>query len=422
MNFGEGLMYVTSFFGLFTSIYFLFTLLENKKFLKNPAPLKEILPKVSVIVPAFNEEDTIEDTIKSLLNLDYPKEKLDIYIIDDGSSDKTYEVSKKFAADNVFVYHKENGGKASALNFALKKADSEFVASLDADSFVSPDALKKMIGYFNSESVMAVTPSLKVYKARTILQKVQRIEYLFGIFLRKVFAFLGCIHVTPGPFTVYRKSFFINHGGYDENNLTEDIEVALRIQHHQYVIENSVNASVYTVSPTKWKTLLKQRLRWYVGFTENVIRYKHIFSAKHGQLGLFILPASFLSVILAILTLGYMFQQTIRQNAKALMNMYSVDFDILSFIRPNTDLFFMNINTLTFIGVFAVTAGIIIIWSAKKISEEKESIKFSYVLFMVLYWALFAFWWFMAWFYKIIGKKISWGHKSAKGDYRPDIS
>lgn len=178
----------------------------------------------------------------------------------------------------------------------MKKCSGELVGGLDADSFVTSKALKRMIGYFDDEDVMAVTPSLKVYKPKKVLQKIQMIEYLIGVFLRKIFALLGSINVTPGPFSIYRKSFFDKNGGWDEDNITEDIEIAFRIQSKNYLIENSETATVYTVSPASFKGLFSQRIRWYVGGLQNALDYRHLFGTKHGNLGLFILPGSFISV------------------------------------------------------------------------------------------------------------------------------
>jgi poly-beta-1,6-N-acetyl-D-glucosamine synthase len=276
MDFGTVLIWVVAYFGLFTGTFFLLTLWENPKRLRNPR-LPEDLPSVTVAVPAYNEEKTIAKTVESLLALDYPKRLLKIMVIDDGSTDRTYEVAMRFEKRGVTVLTKKNSGKAAALNLAISRTDTELFGALDADSFVSPRALKRMVGYFRDSDVMAVTPSLVVHRPESALQKVQYIEYMIGIFLRKVFAYLDSIHVTPGPFTIYRKSFFDRHGGYDENNLTEDIEVALRMQKKGYRIENSVNATVYTVSPSKFTPLLRQRLRWYIGFTENVARYRELF-------------------------------------------------------------------------------------------------------------------------------------------------
>ncbi len=414
MEFGAILMYVISYFGLFTAIFFLLTLFENKDKIASPRP--RAYPTVTVVVPAYNEQKTIAKTLKSLVDLDYPKDKLTIMVVDDGSKDRTYEISKNFERFGVKVFRKENGGKASALNFALRSSDSDLFAALDADSFASSQALKEMVGYFEDKNVMAVTPSLKVHDPKNTLQRIQYVEYLIGIFLRKVFAFLGSIHVTPGPLTIYRKSFFDKYGGYDEHNLTEDIEIALRIQEKNYIIENSVSASVFTVSPKKFKPLLKQRLRWYIGFTENVMNYRGLFHPKHGNLGLFVLPASFFSVLLVLITLFYtsykIVTRTIIQNYQ---NLASINFEFWRlFQNMSFDTFYMGFNSLTVLSLCSLFLGIGIVVIAKRLSKEKTKIRFFYFLYLIVYWALFGFWWLFAGIYTFLGKKVSWGARSAQ--------
>ncbi|MFP4112217.1 MAG: glycosyltransferase [Candidatus Woesearchaeota archaeon] len=412
---GELIMYVTAYFGLFTSIFFLITLIENKNKLKNPVPKKTL--SASIIVPAYNEEKTLAKTIKSLLALNYPKDKLEIIVVDDGSTDKTLEIANMIASkkENKFpvkVLTKENGGKGQALNISIKQAKGELVGALDADSFVHPDALYNIIGHFNEKKVMAVTPSMKVHEPKNILQKVQAMEFLLGIFLRKVFGLLDSIHVTPGPFTIYRKEFFNKYGGYDENNITEDIEIALRIQSLGFKIRNSVDAFVHTSSPSKFMPLMNQRIRWYRGFMDNVINYKQLFGPKHGNLGMFILPASLVSVALVILSVGYTLFSMARSNFKMIKNWYNVDFDLLKMIKFDFDFFFFDGSSLVFIGLLAFALGIVVIYNAKKISLENKSIKVSYAYFLIFYLPLFAFWWSMAIYYKTFNKKIKWAGKS----------
>lgn len=409
MNFGEILVLVVTFFGLYTSIFFFLTLWENKKELKNPQT--KTYPSVAVIVPAYNEEKTLAATIESLLGLNYPKDKLEIHIVDDGSTDSTYEVAKKFIQPGVFVYTKKNGGKATAMNYALKRIKTDFVGALDADSFVDPRALQRLIGYFKNKKVMAVTPSMKVFEPKKFLQKVQHIEYLIGIFLRKVFAFLGSIHVTPGPFTIYRKWFFDTYGGFDEGNITEDQEMAMRIQKHNFEIENSIDAFVYTVAPTDLKTLNKQRLRWYRGFISNCLRYKKLFTPSHGNLGVFVLPGSFFSVFLVIISAIYFVIKTIQDGIKQFTYAKSVGFDIFQ-LNWSFDSFFLNLSGSALLAFLSILIGVSILWAAKKLSNEKYSVSISYIWYVLVYWFLFAVWWSWAFIYTIGNKKVSWGHKS----------
>jgi poly-beta-1,6-N-acetyl-D-glucosamine synthase len=406
MQFGIILMYLVIFFGLYTSIFLLITLFENLENIKRKASKK--LHKVSVIVPAFNEEKTIAKTIESLLALDYPKDKIEIIVIDDGSTDETYKIAKQYKKEGVRVYKKKNEGKGKTLNFGLTKATGSFISCLDADSFVAPDSLKRLMSYFYDSKIMAVTPSLKIYKPKNFLQKVQMMEFYLGIYLRKMFSFLGSIHVTPGPFSVYRKEFFDKYGGYDEDNLTEDIEVALRIQSKGYYIENSVDANVYTMGPATFKELFRQRLRWYMGFIENVLNYKHLFSKKHGNLGLYILPSSFITVFLAITVLFYTIVRLTSTTIQNYINLKSINFDIFSLINFDISLFYININPLLILSVISIITGISVILIAKHWSKGEDRIITAYIPFMIGYAVLFAFWWFMALTYKFIRRKVSW--------------
>ncbi len=413
MIFWTIIMYSTIFFGLYSSIFLLLTFFENKHNLENPKIKK--FYGVTIIVPAHNEEKCIGKTIESLLKLDYPEGKLKIIVVDDGSIDNTYKIAKRYENKNVLVFTKPNGGKAHSLNFALKKINTELVGCLDADSYVERGSLKKMIGFFEDENVMVVTPSIKVGKARNLLQHIQRIEYLMGVYLRKVFAFLGSIHVTPGPFSIYRKAFLDKYGGWDETTMTEDIELALRIQSKNYVLENSIDASVYTISPKTFKDLFKQRMRWYVGFINNVIKYKFLFSKKYGNLGVFILPSSFIFVGFSIMSLFYFFYRMIRDILEWNVNLGVTNFEFLPAFKIFMREFnYLSIHTFLILVMVMVFFGVIAVYLGKKYSKEKKRIGFLYVVFILAYWLLFAFWWLLAMIYKLFSINIRWGGVNGK--------
>ena len=417
MDWGEILIYCMTFFGLYTAIYFLMTIFERRQVLRKGEA--KVHPKVTICVPCYNEETTVVKTLKSLISLEYENGKLEIIVVDDGSSDNTYKKAKEFADKhpkfNIQVYKKKNGGKYTALNFAIKKAKGEFFGGLDADSFVDKKALKRIVKFFEDKNVTAVTPSMLVADPKGILQRIQYIEYLLGVFLRKVFAEMGSIHVTPGPFSIYRMSFFKKYGGFKKAHHTEDQELAMRAQRHDKVIENAVDAYVYTIAPKDFKTLYKQRLRWYRGFLKNVIDYRDLFSAKHGNLGMFILPSSFISVMFVIFFMVYF----IVKNVNLLMDQYlalrSVNFDFWQIIQNiKLDVFFLNTSGMGVLGVVSLLAAVTVIYVSKKIAKEKKPITISYILFMIFYWMLFGFWWFVSIISAIFTKKTKWGHKSHK--------
>ena len=116
---------------------------KRKKIYKNPPVLElKSYPTVTVVVPCYNEAATIDKTVASLLEMDYPKDKLKLFLIDDGSKDNTWDIIREYDnGENIFSFTKPNGGKHTALNFALEKNNSEFFGCLDSDSLVHPQAL-----------------------------------------------------------------------------------------------------------------------------------------------------------------------------------------------------------------------------------------------------------------------------------------
>jgi len=363
---------VTSFIGAIFTVYVSFvyfiTIFSKRGKLFKTYSLPKKLPKVSIIVPAFNEQKTIAQTLKSLLNLDYPKNKLDIIAVNDGSTDNTEKIMRSFKS-KIKILSQKRQGKAAALNNAMKISTGDIIATTDADSTVNREALSETIGYFNDPKIAAVTTSVKVAKQKNFIQKIQFIEYIFNILYRKVFSIMDSIFVIPGPFGLYRKSTLTKLGGFEKDNLTEDMEIAMRIQKHGYRIENSLKAVSFTNAPSTIKNLFKQRVRWYRGFIINVRRYKKfLLNSKSGNLGVFTLPTNIAFVglmFLFIIGLVYsLFNDLIIQSQIT----YLVGYIPFSFEFKNP-IFFWNIFTvlLTFSTVFLILNGII----SFKLGREK---------------------------------------------------
>ena len=219
------LVYILGFIGLFAVSFYVINLIDYSRRRKIPGEAED--KTVTIIIPAYNEEKSIARTIESALASEYPRDKLEIMVVDDGSKDNTYKIAKKFEGFGKFkirVFTKKNGGKGSALNLAIKKSKMDIIISMDADTFIEPKTVRRMIAYFYKKKITAVTTSIGVYKAKGILQRVQQVEYYLGVFLRKSFAVTNSIHVTPGAFSAYRRSFFVKYWGYDEGNIVEDLE------------------------------------------------------------------------------------------------------------------------------------------------------------------------------------------------------
>src|SRR5262249_5197174 len=131
-----------------------------------------------------------------------------------------------------------------------------------------------------------------------------RVEYNMSLYIKKMLSFLGAIHVTPGPFSVYRRGMFEKIGKFRKAHNTEDAEIAFRMQTNHMKIEHCHLAHVYTVPPDTLGKLFKQRLRWIYGFIQNTIDYRHvIFKRKYGNFSMFTIPSG----IISIATIVYIF-------------------------------------------------------------------------------------------------------------------
>ena len=405
------ILYCSLFITLFFEVFLLITYFEVKEELgwedKYVGKNIKWFPTVTIIVPCFNEELTVESTISSLLNLDYPREKLSIIVVDDGSTDGTRSRLMQFKdRSQINLLWKKNGGKHTALNLALKLVESDLVGCLDADSFVNTNALKKIVPFFDNADIMAVTPSIKVYNPTTVLQYVQKVEYSWGIFLRRMLSSLGALYVTPGPFSIFRTKVFQELGGYRHAHHTEDLEMALRLQKNHYKIVNSHGAHVYTTTPFKFPALFKQRVRWTYGFLNNVIDYKELFfNRKYGHIGLFILPIATSSIF-----------STLYLAARILWNNLSSVFDTLtkfqiigfSWKSPTFDWFFINTGVVPFLTLSAIILTFVILYLAIKLTDGKFTVTRGIFYYLIIYVFIVPLWLTKAVFSTVFKRQISW--------------
>lgn len=408
----EALTHVMLFVALYVEVFFLITYFEIKEKDKKEAETLSVLtgklPTVSIIVPVWNEEKTVLKTIFSLLKLDYPKDKLSIFIVDDGSTDNTWKVAQRFVRNKqVKLLRKENGGKHTALNYALEFIDTDLVGCLDADSFVHPQALKRIVARFLKEKdVMAVTPSVKIFNPKGILGMVQKSEYMFGIFLRRVFAHLNAIYITPGPFSIFRRQVFREIGGYRKAHNTEDMEIAMRMQKNRMRISNAHDAFIYTVAPTSLYRLYKQRLRWVYGFLKNAIDYRDMFfKPQYGHLGVTVLPAAGFSVFSTMFFFGSTILKWFDLGVTKVREIAEVGFVFNGF---NFDLFYFNTNMIVFVSLVAIAGTLFIIVTSRGLAEEKTKFGIDSILFLMLYTVIAPLWMTKAIYNVVFAKTTKW--------------
>lgn len=322
------------FLGIFFPLYHIFNVITTLK--KKRKLVKNTKRPISILIPCYNEEKIIKNTIDGLLRIEY--DNYECLFINDGSSDNTFNEFKKILKlkkirrlrkhnllskkkkcmyqsklyPNMFLIDKDNGGKSDALNIGINYAANDYIVTLDADSILKTDALSLVSGVFDDRDVVAVSGVIQILQAFNLSQtndkttlkikwllKLQTIEYMKSCFCYKAsLAKLQSLLVVSGAFGVFRKDILLKVGGFS-HVLGEDLDLTLKIQ---FSIENSnkkivyiPEAICYTEGPETFKDFIKQRKRWQQSFIESLFNFKkYIF--KHA----FTKPLPFFMIIDAL--------------------------------------------------------------------------------------------------------------------------
>jgi cellulose synthase/poly-beta-1,6-N-acetylglucosamine synthase-like glycosyltransferase/peptidoglycan/xylan/chitin deacetylase (PgdA/CDA1 family)/spore germination protein YaaH len=258
-------------------------------------------PTVAVIVPAFNEEKVILQTVVSLLASDHPP-NFEIVVVDDGSTDGTYQrCLETFASEpRVRVFTKPNSGKPDALNYGVRHTASEIVIALDADTLFARDTISKLIRHFANPRVGAVAGNAKVGNRVNLLTRWQALEYVTSQNLdRRAFNLLNCVTVVPGAVGAWRRELIEQVAGFNDLTLAEDADLTMSIRKLGYSIAYEDEAVGLTEAPDTVRGFVRQRYRWMYGTLQAA--WKHadaLFRPRYGSLGFIALPNIFIFQVL----------------------------------------------------------------------------------------------------------------------------
>ena len=391
------------------SFFIMLTIRNRKELFSYPQPKK--IYSITILIPAYNEEESIEDTIEHVINLDYPKNKLEVIVINDGSRDKTKNIIEKLRKkySNLKLLDKENSGKADSLNQGIKIARGELIAVVDSDSFPSKESLKKLTGYFDDEKMGAVTSFVTVRnKDNNFFAKIQSLEYVLLGWARKLLDFVDSVYVTNGPLSLYRKKFVEEVGGFDRNTVTEDIDITWNLLAHDYKTAMCLDAKVSTITPNKIKPWFRQRTRWGLGGLQAIFKYKKMFLRK-GMFGAFVLPFVSFSIIISII--AFLFSSYILLRSfltRILVTSYSVANQAPLIILQNINL---HPPVLLFYLIILFSCSIVyynfILYEIEY--EEKLTVKrfFNLVFYIIIYLSIYSIVWFNS-IYRFAKKDYRW--------------
>ncbi|MBI5813961.1 MAG: glycosyltransferase family 2 protein [Meiothermus silvanus] len=376
-------VFVLYYFALLNLLYAAFALFGLRMVARYTRELSELSLKdllereaylpVSILVPTYNEENTIVTSLRSFLALRYPE--FEVIVVADGPKDRTLEVLqgafqlvrvdwvyrralptrpvqavyRSLAYPNLLVVDKENGGKADALNAGLNLARYPLFCAVDADSLLDPEALLRASRLFlEDDRVLAVGGTIRplngakvrqgvvegLHLPRGFLEKMQIIEYARAFFMgRAGWSAMGALLIISGAFGIFRRTEALGMGGYRTDTVGEDMELVVRLHRRareegrDYRILYTPDPICYTEVPADWATLRRQRNRWHRGLWEVLWMHRAmLFNPRYGRLGLLAMPYFFLFEGLGpvVEVLGYVLLHIL-----FLLGMFNPEFAIL---------------------------------------------------------------------------------------------
>ena len=251
----------------------------------------ELTPaSVSVVIPAHNEEKSIERTIGSVLRGEYPAQR-EVIIVNDGSTDGTEylvrELSKKDG--RIRIFNTEHAGKSRAINLGVGKASNDIIVTLDADSEIEPGSLAAIVKPFSDEKVGAVSGIVRAVYKMNPLTWFQDFEYIQSSAWRFICNKINATYIFPG-FAAFRRDAFLHIGGFSSDTYSEDFEIGLRLRKAGYRLEMST-ATMFTKVPETIGGLAKQRMRWGRGTVQVMRKHKDmILNRRYGFIGFYGMP------------------------------------------------------------------------------------------------------------------------------------
>ncbi|NPA22422.1 MAG: glycosyltransferase family 2 protein [Candidatus Micrarchaeota archaeon] len=400
-GYGALIAYILTFLAFFSIsvVAMIFVL----KYIQDPERVErdskeDYFPTVSVVVPAYNEGENIRATIESILNSDYPKDKLEVIVVDDGSKDNTYEIASQYP---IRVLRKPNGGAASAKNYGILHAKGDIIVTLDSDTIIDSKAIKRLASYFKDPKVGGVSGAVRVKDPKNMLEKWQAIEYDIILVYRRVLEAFESVYVTPGGLSAFRKKALMEVGLFDTRSLTEDQEIAMNLQKHGWKIRSSLDAFSYTQVPPTLSQLIKQRTRWVRGGIWNRVKHLDLLNWKWGDFMVFSYWLDFI-FFFQILPLSISFILFLVEN-----NFW--------FFRLGTDAVVFGFGPITFIGIFFWMAMLPwFVYYVNLMREKAHNVKISLkeIVDVLGFLFIFSVGWVIVWpfvFYKeLLSKEEVW--------------
>jgi cellulose synthase/poly-beta-1,6-N-acetylglucosamine synthase-like glycosyltransferase len=368
------------------------------------------VPTVAVVTYAFNGFRAVEQTVKKLCKLEYPI-PYNVYVINDG----TVDFLKKYKKVKLINLSKSNftkgqNIKATIMNIAFKKLKEENILCTDGDTLVEKNVLMNMTGLLDNKTA-AVIGFVRPYNHKNIIERLQIFEYnlYFGLWNRGL-AIMDSVFVVVGPLNLINRKKFLEVGGFDVTNITEDTDLAFLFRKKGYKIKHTINAIAETEVPSNLKSYIKQRVRWYRGGYLTWLKHKKMFFSKNGDIfGNFILPYFIFVNILGMGALLQIIWNVIRTYIVqifyyilecAKQGVFYIDLNIkFIYVPPTTILLLFTLIIALFLAIIAFS------FSDYKLKTKDIPI---FILFTFGYGLMISVIYLYSLFLEFIGKSYKW--------------
>jgi cellulose synthase/poly-beta-1,6-N-acetylglucosamine synthase-like glycosyltransferase/peptidoglycan/xylan/chitin deacetylase (PgdA/CDA1 family) len=228
---------------------------------------------VTVIVPAYNEQECITNTLLSLAASDHP---IEVIVVDDGSSDDTARLVEEMDLPMVRLIRQPNSGKPAALNTGVEAASHDLIVMMDGDTVFEPATVRELVQPFGDPRIGAVAGNAKVGNRDTLIGAWQHVEYVMGFNLdRRMYDVLDCMPTIPGAVGAFRREAIRQVGGMSDDTLAEDTDVTMALHRAGWKIVYAENARAWTEAPGSMGQLWSQRYRWSYGTMQAMWKHRH---------------------------------------------------------------------------------------------------------------------------------------------------
>jgi len=249
-----------------------------------------VKPMVSIIIPAHNEENSIEKSVESCIEMDYPLKE--IIVVDDGSTDATYDKALPYEKRGLIkLLHRDTAGgsKAVAVNYGISFSKGKLIVILDADTLFERRSLSEAIKYFSDPLVNAVSGNVRVMGdergGRNLLVRLQSYEYLLSLEMgRRYNAIMGTLIIIPGAFGIIRRAVGSGLGFFDRDTVTEDFDMTVKLRKVKGRVLFASEAISWTSAPGTWRKWINQRIRWTHGQLATLWKHRDAFKKQRFSL------------------------------------------------------------------------------------------------------------------------------------------